>query len=189
MIEHFNWIDIGAIIVLFRVCYIALKNGLIAEFFKTLGTIFAIYISLHYYIPLSVLIRSRIASGHETVFPFMDFVLFVILSISAYLIFVFFREAFSRFIKTEALPSINKYGGLLLGIARAFLLIGLIMFALVISSIDYLKNSVTNSYSGDNLLKIAPTAYTLLWDNVVSKFSGKDDFNKTILDVQDDFNS
>lgn len=189
MIEHFNWIDIGVIILLFRVCYIALKNGLIAEFFKTLGTIFAIYISFHYYTPLSALIRSRIASGQETVFPFMDFVIFVILGIAAYLVFVFFREAFSHFIKTEALPSVNKYGGLFLGIARAFLLIGLIMFTLVISSIDYLKNSVNNSSSGNRLLKIAPTAYTLLWDNVVSKFSGGDDFNKTILEVQKDFNS
>lgn len=187
MIEHFNWIDIGVVIIFLRVCYIALKSGLIAELFKVLGTILAIYLPSHYYTPLSNIIMEHIAPQPDTVYPFMDFVIFVILAIIAYLIFVFFREAFSHFIKVEALPVINKYGGLFLGIGRAFLLVSLIMFALVVSTIDYLKSSVRDSYSGDKLLKITPAAYTLLWDNVVSKFSEKEDFNKTVLEVQEDF--
>ena len=49
IIKQFNWVDIFVIILSVRVLYIAVKNGLPVELFKLLGTIAAIYLSLHYY--------------------------------------------------------------------------------------------------------------------------------------------
>ncbi len=189
IIKKFNWVDIFVIIILFRIAYIAIKSGLLVEFFKLLATIAAIYLSLHYYTILSDWIRQIIPITKEKMpLKFLDFLSFGFLVIVGYLIFVSLHLVFQRVIKMEAVPNLNKWGGFVLGIARAFLLGGLITFLFVISSIGYLKTSVNNSYSGKRLLKIAPDTYSWLWNNITSKFMTEEEFNKTILEVQKDLN-
>ncbi len=187
IIKQFNWVDILVIIILFRIGYIAIKNGLLWEFFKLLGTILAVYLSLHYYTLLSDMMGQRLPSIKEKApLEFLDFLSFVVLAIIGYLIFVSLRIVFHRFIKMEAVPNLNKWGGLVLGIGRGFLLAGLITFMLAISSINYLRNSVNDSYSGRQLFKVVPNTYSWLWNNIASKFMTGEKFNKTILEVQKD---
>lgn len=183
VIKQFNWVDIFVIIILIRIVYIAIKNGLVKEFFKISGTILAIYLSLHYYTPLSDFIRSRFGLKNIPL-EFLDFICFAVLAILGYAIFIVIREAFSRLINIEAVPKLNKWGGFILGIARVVLLSGLIAFALVISSVNYLKSSVIGSYSGKSMFKVASTAYVIIWNKLMSKFMSKEKFNQTILEVQ-----
>lgn len=183
IIKQFNWLDIIVVIILFRICYIAVKSGLPVELFKILGTLLAIYLSLHYYTMLSDFFRNRIAVKSLPL-EFLDFLSFTVLAILGYLIFVSLRVLFYRLIKMEAAPQLNKWGGLILGVGRGILLGGLIIFMLIISSVGYLKNSVKDSYSGKRLFKVAPATYSALWDNLMSKFATKEKFNSTILEVQ-----
>jgi hypothetical protein len=106
------------------------------------------------------------------------------LAITGYLLFVILRLAILKFINMEPIPKLDKWGGLVLGITRAFLLTSLIIFTLLISTIAYFKKSVVNSYSGEYLSKIAPSVYTGLWDGVASKFMTKEKFNQTVTEVQ-----
>lgn len=184
-ITQFNWLDVFVIIILVRICYISLRTGLSVEIFKFLGTIIAVYLSLHYYTVFSDFLRGR--SSAETVpLPFLDFLSFVVLAVLGYLIFTLFRIAFYRFIKMETTPYLNKIGGLILGIGRGILLTSLVTFALAISTLSYLKNSVKDSCSGINLVKVAPSTYNWLWNTVTSKFMIAEKFNKTILEIQED---
>ncbi len=185
IVKQFNWVDILVVILLFRIGYIAIKNGLPAELFKLLGIISAIYLSLHYYTALSDWIRAHIAAEKKMPLEFLDFLVFLVLAILGYLIFVLLRSIFYRFIKMEAVPRLNKWGGLALGVARGFLLVGLVIFMLVISSISYLKNSVKNSYSGRQLFNVATSTYSWLWNAIASKFMPGEKFNRTILEVQE----
>ncbi len=186
--KQFNWVDVFAVILFFRVVYVALKNGLAIEFFKFLGTLAAIYLSLHYYTHLSDWVRQRLVFAKENVpLEFLDFVCFLILAIVGYLVFVLLRSIFNRFIKMEAVPNLNKWAGFLLGLARGYLFLGLVIFSLVISSIPYFKNSVQKSYSGKYLFKVAADTYASLWEGLVSKFMPQDKFNQTIREVQENF--
>lgn len=185
IVKQFNWVDIVVVILLFRIAYVATKNGLPLEIFKLLGTVLAIYLALHYYTGLSDWIGGRLPVAQEkTPLEFLDFIVFIILAILGYLIFVLLRSIFYRFIKMDAVPRLNKWGGLVLGIIRGFLTVGLVVFMLAISSIGYLKNSVDESYSSSRLLKIAPTTYTGLWNNFMSKFMSKEKFNTTVTQIQ-----
>jgi uncharacterized membrane protein required for colicin V production len=183
MIKQFNWIDIFIIILLFRICYIAIKNGLIAELFKLSGTILAVYLSFHYYTYLSDIVRQRFI-GQKLSLEFLDFLCFAFLAVLGYLALVLCRQVFSYFIKMEALPQLNRWGGLILGISRGFLLSSLIIFVLFISSIAYLKNSVIHSYFGGRLFKIAPTTYSKVWFGFASKFIPQEKYNSTIQEVE-----
>lgn len=184
--KQFNWVDILVVILLLRIGYVALRNGLVIEFFKILGTVTAIYLSLHYYTALSDWVRMRLGS-EKVPLEFLDFLFFVVLAIGGYSIFVVLRSVFSRFIKMEAVPKLDKWGGFILGMGRGVLLVGLVIFMLGISGVDYLKSSIKGSYSGRRLVKIAPDAYSWLWNALASKFASNEKFNKTILKVQEGF--
>lgn len=188
IIRQFNWIDIFIVILLFRVGYAAVKSGLPAELFKLLGTLLATYLSLHYYTVLADwFLASRAELQKKAPLEFLDFISFLVLAIGGYLIFVLLRSIFYRFIKMEAVPNLNKWGGLILGIARGILLAGLIMFMLVISSASYLKKSVANSYFGRQVFAVAPSTYSALWSGLASKFMTTEKFNKTVTEIQEGF--
>lgn len=187
--KQLNWVDIFVVIILFRIGYIAMKNGFSVEIFKLLGVITAIYLSLHYYTSFSDWVAQRITLAKEKApLEFLDFCVFVILIIIGYLVWAILREVICRYIKMEAVPSLNKWGGLVLGITRAYFSVGLIIFMLAISSISYFKDSVSNSYSAGFFFKVAPTTYSWLWNNLTSKFMTQEKFNGVVLEVEKDIN-
>lgn len=183
-----NWVDIVILIIIARTCYVALKNGFPHELFRFLGTVFAIYFSLHYYTALSDFIRERL-DLKVVPLDFLDFIFFVGIVIITDLLFLAFRSALARFIKMEAVPRLNKIGGIILGFFRSILLSGLVVFMLVISSISYLKGSALSSLSGSSLVKVAPSTYSWLWRHIMSKFMTGERFNETIQEVQDSISS
>lgn len=186
IIRQFNWVDIFVLILLLRICYIAVKNGFPVEFFKLCGTVFAVYLALHYYTSLSDIIRQRMF-GPKMPLQFLDFLCFLFLSIAGYLIFVLLRQVFCRFIKMEAAPKLNKWGGLILGACRGVLLSSLVIFAFIISHVAYFKNSAYGSYSGRRLFKVAPAAYAKIWESFASKFMAREKFNEVVAEVEADF--
>lgn len=186
VIEQWNWVDIFVIILLFRISYIAIKSGLAVELFKFLGTILAVYLSLHYYMGLSDFVKARL--GNEKLsLEFLDFSSFLILVTAGYAVFVFLRRLIFQLIKIEAVSVLNKWLGLFLGIARGFLVASLIIFILVISNMNYLKKSAENSYSGRRLFKLATNTYSGLWHGLMSKFMTGEKFNKAVLEAQESF--
>lgn len=181
-LKQFNWVDIFVVILLLRITYIAMKNGFSIELFKLLGTVLATYLSLHYYLIFSDYIGSRIGVNNIPL-AYLTSLIFVVLGLLGYLVFVVLRNVFYRFIKMEAVPNLNKWGGLIFGLARGALLVSLIIFILVTAPFGYLKDSVSSSYSGKRLFKIAPSVYSGLWNNIASKFITQEKFNQAILEV------
>jgi uncharacterized membrane protein required for colicin V production len=188
IVQQFNWVDIFFIILLLRICYIAFKTGIVPEFFKTLGALFAIYVALHYYTGLSDLLNSRFDLDKKLPLDFLDFLCFGLLAILSYLVGILFRQAFCRLIKLEAVPRLNKWGGLVIGIVRAVLVCGLFAFILSISTVKYLHDKVAASYFGPSVIKVAPQAYSNIWYGFMSKFVPSEKFNQTVSEVLKNFN-
>lgn len=185
-LQQFNFLDIVILIILFRICYIAVKTGLAIEFFKLLGVLFAIYIASHYYTSLSDVIQRRYIP-QSLPLEFVDFVIFIILASAGYLGFVLLRSTFYRFMKMEAVPKLNKYGGLILGLARGYFTIGLLTYVLMISSVSYLSNSVKHSYLGSRVSSVSAQTYNWIWESIFSKFSPQEKSNSIVNEVRDNF--
>ncbi|MCX5697314.1 MAG: CvpA family protein [Candidatus Omnitrophica bacterium] len=186
LIKHFNWVDCFIIILVIRICYVSLKRGFIVEAFKLLGTILAIYLSLHYYSFLADYLNDRFSI---TVIPleFLDFLCFALLAIVGYSVFIIFREGITRLIKSEAAPQLNKWGGLVIGGMRAFLLASLLVYMLLISTLTYLNTSVHRAYFGTSIFRIAPGVYSNLWNTLMSKFMVKEKFNNSVTQTEGSF--
>jgi len=183
VLKQLNWVDVFFVILLIRICYVAIKNGFPVELFKLLGTLSAVYLSLHYYIIFPDYIVGRIGAKNIPL-EYLTFFSFILLAILGYLIFMILSKIFSRFIQMEAVPTLNKWGSLILSIMRSFLLVSLLIFIFVIAPWGYFRNSINNAYSGKRLFKIAPTTYTWLWDSIMSKFRTQEKFNDAILKIQ-----
>lgn len=184
ILKQSNWVDVFVLIILFRICYIAVINGLAVELFKLLGTLLAVYVSLHYYTPLADLIGNRL-NLKSTPKELLSFLIFIIFAISGYFVFVILRKIFSRLIILEPLANLNKWGGFFLGIVRFTLCISLIMYLFIIAPSSYLRHSFYNSFSGRYLVRVAPGTYSSLWKGIISKFMTHEKFNQDVLRVQD----
>jgi uncharacterized membrane protein required for colicin V production len=185
-IKHINWVDLFVITLLLRVCYIAAGTGIMIEFFKITGTILATYFSLHYYTRLANILHERF--WLESIpLVFLDFICFLILAAVVYLLFVFLRNIFCRFVKMDTVENLNKWGGLIVGVARSFLLVSLFTFGFALSNFGYLEESLQNSYTGRRIFSLAPSVYRWSWENITSKFFVDDKINEAVIKIEDKF--
>jgi len=184
--KHFNYLDIFIIILILRICYIALKTGFPVELFKLAGILSAIFLSLHYYIFLTGSMPKNIDLGLLPL-KFVDFLIFISLAIAGYLLFMILRCIFYRFIKLEAVALLSKWGGLALGTFRGFFMAGLICFTLLISASPYLNKSIENSFFGSRIYRVAPDTYKWLWSAFFSKFMGTEESNKGTVKAMHNF--
>jgi len=187
ILKQINWVDIGVMLLFVRICITAFKNGFPIELFKFIGTLLAIYLSSHYYIIVSDYIANWLALGKRLPLEFLDFIVFVLIAIGGYSILVLLRSVFGKLLKMEAISTLNKWGSLVLGVARALLLSSLIIFAMFISSVDYLKSSARVSYSGKHLFRVCPDTYSWIWHALTSKFATGEKFNDNITSVNEEF--
>lgn len=189
IIRQLNWVDVFFLILSLRVCYAAMKVGFVAEFFKLLGTLCALYTSLHYYTYLSDwftgLLHINVKEG--THLEFLDFVTFLLLAGVCYAAVASLRLLFTHFVKIEAVSKLNQAAGLVLGSCRVFLLLGLIAYLLAISSVVYLRRSVESAYSGRFFFRVATSTYEGLWNNLFSKCMPSETFNETVIETEESF--
>jgi succinate dehydrogenase hydrophobic anchor subunit len=138
---------------------------------------------MHYYVVFSDYLVGRLwfkaLAG-----DFMNFLSFLILALIGYLVFLGLRIIFVKFIKAESTPGLHKWGGIIIGTARGFLLASLIVFALAISGLDYVHKSVGNSYLGRYWVGVGSSVYSGIWKNIMSKFMNAEKFNPAILNVR-----
>jgi len=182
VLKQFNWVDVLIVIVLFRICYVAMKTGIIVELFKLLGTVLAIFLAYHNYTGLADFLLERFAIKVVPI-EFLDFVAFGILLGLGYLVCLLLRIAFFHIAKVETVSLLNRWGGLVLSIGRGILFVSIVTYLLTISTITYFKDSVDTSYFGKATIKIAPSVYGALWISVVSKFMPQGEFNKNIEEI------
>ena len=182
-----NWVDLLILFTLLRVFYAGLTQGFYNEIFKLIGVTVAIYISLHYFTPLSDLLKKQFAVKTVPI-EFLDFVCFLFLVIIGYYIVTLVRMVFDRFVKVEAVPALSKWGGLIISIGRGFLLTSLIVFCLTISGFSYFKKSVATSFTGREIFRIAPTTYQWIWNHITSRFMPLEKINETIPEIEASLN-
>ena len=185
-IKQLNWVDIFVLILLFRICYIAFVKGLAIEFFKLLGTVFALYLAFHYYSTWARTASERL--GLQSVpLSSLEFISFIALAAIGYVMFIFARLGVGKFMQTETVPLLDKWGGLILGIGRGVVLLAMFMFVFAASSFDYLKTSVEKSHLGGRIFYIGPSMYAAMWNGLLSKFAPQENLNKNVEEINKSF--
>jgi len=155
----FNWVDIFFVILLFRTCYIGFKNGLLPEFFKFLGLFLAFVLSFDNYILVSDFLAKHIKltglKADITAFIFI----FLIVLLASKLLAILANKLLGN---SENVSLANKIAGLILGVARGILLIGLVYILFTHSLVNYFyKSAKEKSFSAPYASLAAPFAYNI----------------------------
>ncbi|MDP2911148.1 MAG: CvpA family protein, partial [Candidatus Omnitrophota bacterium] len=153
----FNWIDIVFVILLFRTCYVGFKNGLLPEFFRLSGLFLAFILSFNSYILVSDFLAKNVRiSGVKS-----EIAVFLVIFLTTILIFKLLSFLADKLLgNSENVSSANKAIGLVLGLGRGVLLIGLTYLLLIHSPVNYFyKSAKEKSFSAPYASLVAPFAY------------------------------
>lgn len=152
----FNWVDVVFVILLFRMGYLGLKSGFLFEIFRFFGLLAAFLFSFNNYVLLSRLIVGHINWDTER----LDLVSFLVIFLGVLLIFKILLGLARLASKIEDVSGISRVLGLLLGLSRGILLVGLLYTLFVNSHFEYLAESAEEkSYSSQYISKVLPFVY------------------------------
>ena len=134
----FNWIDIIFITILFRTCYVGFKNGLLPEFFRSIGLFLGFILSFNNYIFVSGFLAAHVKLTGEKA----DITAFILIFLAVVLIFKFLAVLAGKILGvSENVSFANKAVGLILGLGRGILLTGLVYLLLIHSPVSYFYKS------------------------------------------------
>jgi len=155
----FNWIDIVFVTLLFRTCYIGFRNGVLPEFFRTLGLFSAFILSFNNYITASDFLakHARLTGSKGEVTAFIFIFLTVLLA------FKLLAVAVEKILGvSENVSFASKVIGLISGLGRGILLTGLICLLLIHGPVDYFKKCAKEkSFLSPYAALTAPFAYRM----------------------------
>lgn len=158
ILRHINWIDILDVIIILRISYVSFREGLTHEIFPLIGTVLVMVFSLHYYTMLGETISINF---FRMPVRLADFLGFLILAICTWLIFKALNALLNKIVSVQWHPLIEKFGGLIAGLVRAFVTTSLILIILALTPLPYFQWSIRDkSVTGMHFLRIGPGIYS-----------------------------
>ncbi len=153
MLAKINWVDVLVVIVVVRISYVALQDGLSHEIFPLVGTIATACISVRYYSDLAVFVQSITGLPVQS----LDLIAFIILVIGIGLIFKLAKFLVDILLKVTWHPLVEKFGGLIFGLLRASVIVSIVLMTMLLTPFSYLHHSIKErSLSGPYFLKVVP---------------------------------
>lgn len=153
IITKINWVDILIVIIIVRISYVALQDGLSHEIFPLIGTVLTAAISIHYYRDLALFIQNMVKLS----IPILNMLAFITLVIGVGLVFKLARALVDVLMKVTWHPLVEKSGGLVFGLLRASVVVSIVLTVMSLMPLSYLQYSIKDrSLTGSYFLKIAP---------------------------------
>jgi hypothetical protein len=171
--RYFNWVDLFISSVLIRVLYIGFKNGFVVEFFKILTTLFAIFITLHYYSGLSRFLYPHL----QFLGDILDFFVFGFLWLLVIIIFKLVRDGLMLILRIEANAALEKWGGLLLAVVRGALVCSLFFLLLNCWGGEYMDRNLKGSFIRPHIGHLALDVYRWSYGAMINKLFPEEKLN------------
>lgn len=177
-----NWVDILIVTLFLKLVMTAAANGVPVELFKLGGTLTGFFLSLHYFdILTDSWIKSANAKSGSSLFDVFNFIL---INAVCYGVFLGLRLVFIRHKrKPEEVHLAEKASSALLGIVRAYLVAGLMVFGVMLTGVPYFKDQALTSFLGPSMVAVVPPLYSSIWDAVWSHTALKGTLNDLVYHV------
>ena len=171
IVKNINWVDVALFFLFIRMIFTGVKNGFLTEFFKSLGTLAAIFVSFHYYSYLAAWVAKRINFSDD----FWNAVIFMVLWVVVYLFFRLIGDGLAMLFKAEATHAgFDKYAAGIVSVGRGILICRLTMFLILLMHNGRVTRLTLRSYSFKIAGHAALGTYNFLYKNLVDKlFAGQ----------------
>jgi uncharacterized membrane protein required for colicin V production len=180
LIKSINWIDVALVLVFIRIIFIGVKNGFIAEFFKSIGVVVAVFVSLHFYSFLAAWIALKTKMSWE----YWDLVMFALLWLLVAVFFKFFREGVLILFKVETNhQGFDKYAAGVVAVGRGILVCSLTIFLILLTHSGVLTRMTLRSYSFKVAGRASVSTYSFLYNHLVDRFVAGEHYNAAAAQV------
>ncbi|MDP2929919.1 MAG: CvpA family protein [Candidatus Omnitrophota bacterium] len=154
LIAKINWVDVLVAILMLRISYVAFRDGLSHEIFSLLGSFLIVILAMRYYTVFGSFISRNMV---DVPVEISDFLSFLILVVSSGLLVRVVRIILDKVVKVEWHPMIERFGGLAVGMMKAYIVTGIVLMTLSLMPLSYLKWSIKDkSLTGKYFLAMAP---------------------------------
>ena len=179
-LRNINWVDVIVVFVFLRTIFYSVKSGFVAEGWRFIGTMVAIFFSFHCYAYWAQVLFTRFK------LPILKWEFLLFTAFWAIVSFLFWLTAIGVNIlfKLEVNHHvIDKYAAGFLGAARGILVCSLTVFAVLLLQNDFFHCQALTSYGYQLLAKAAPNTYLLEFKSLVVKLFEGQQFNQDVFAV------
>ena len=180
LIKSINWIDAALVFLFIRIIFVGVKNGFISEFFKSLGVVVAVFVSLHYYSYLAALAARKTNISWD----YWDLVIFVGIWLLATFFFKLIRDGVLLLFKAETThEGFDKYAAGIVAVGRGILVCSLTIFVILLMHCGPLSRMSLHSYSYKIAGRAAVNTYSFLYNHLVEKLFVGQHYNAAAAQV------
>jgi len=158
LITKINWVDVLVAILMLRISYVAFRDGLSHEIFPFIGSILVMALAMRYYTVLGSYVSRNMMNMPVELANFLSF---LILAVALGLLVRLSRIVLDKIVKVQWHPVMEKFGGLVVGIMKAYVITGIVLTTLSLMPLSYLQWSIKDkSLTGKHILRVGPEIYT-----------------------------
>ena len=157
LITKINWVDVLVAILMLRISYVAFRDGLSHEIFSVLGSILIMVLAMHYYAVLGSFMSRNMMNMPIELANFLSFLMLVM---ALGFLVRLLRVLLDKIVKVQWHPIMEKFGGLAVGIIKAYVITCIVLTTLSLMPLSYLVWSIKDrSLTGKYILKAGPEIY------------------------------
>ena len=180
LIKSINWIDAALAFLFIRMIFVGVKNGFVSEFFKSLGVVVAVFVSLHFYSRLAAWAALK---THFTC-DYWDVVIFAGIWLAVSIFFKFFRDGILILFKVETNhQGFDKYAAGVVAVGRGILVCSLTIFLILLSHCGPMMRMTLHSYSFKIAGRASVITYSFLYKNLIDKLFTGEHYNAAAAQV------
>ncbi len=180
LIKSINWVDVALAFLLIRMIFVGVKNGFISEFFKFLGVVAAVFVSLHFYSFLAAWVVQKTNLSWD----YWDLVILAGLWFAVTFFFKFLRDGLLLLFKVETNhEGFDKYAAGIVAVGRWILVCSLTIFLILLAHNGPVTRMTVHSYSYKIAGRAGVSTYSFLYNNLVDKLFAGEHYNAAAAQV------
>lgn len=151
-----GWVDIVFLLIAIWALIAGYRSGFIKEISKFVSVLTGLFLTFQYYESASMWIKRNSFVPQEVAVPICYVTILIVTILITFALLQFLGKLF----EVRVFQLLEKLGGMILGLARYALILGLITHFLFFFPVPFLDTSFkTNSITGPYLLSVCPKTY------------------------------
>jgi len=181
LLSKLNWVDIFAVILLVRIGYISSYIGVGKQILPLLLLETILLITLYNYANIAAFFAKSYSFTPST----CRFFTFLLMTLAFFAIYHVIMRLTGMFFSSngDGAVGIEKIGGLVLGVLRSSVLIGIVLINLLLFPFKFVEDSVKNSSTGFFFISANIRAYTHIANLIIKDEKKKISYDKTIAQL------
>ena len=177
-LKSLNWIDLVVAVLAVRIVYTSIKTGFVTEFMKTFATLIAVFLAFHYYTKIAAVLGHYVGLTPAV----LEALVFTILGVVTFIIMKFVRDGIFLVFTVQAISMVDRWGAVVVSLARFVLTASMLMFVLLLTDQPYLERMTMLSFSQKYVLLVAPETYQKMVNGFVAKLVPNQKANSAVIE-------